>query len=889
MALSQLTSSDVGAPAREIINRAIAEADKVGGLAALLAALQIRLAPYEDLVGSAPDRPGDAKTLFTRVMTGAPKLRPALDRGTIEDGGELGQVLRISGADADPVSGYIDIAQRRAYYAQPGRSYLLQAAFARFQNPSDPEQNAIELRLQNLSGTFGQVSDVRLGNPYPAVISDGAYFLNVFIGKEGSPGTLEYVIPRTSRYLVPHIRIYGNGQQTDIGSLRLYDVTDALSGGADISAIIARLVRLESGQAYGVIYASNWDDLKPRIGRIEGAAAEVPDSDGGTHTDPVTGLVVPNPGKYSYSSNPAGWKWTSVTSAKQAALELARSAARYWSRPGEGITNWTADTTLPPSAASPLAAAGAFSTPTGASGKALRITGAAAATTLAWVRLEDTAVQEFTVNLSRFANDPDSASNAPLFRLRPFDNFGAAMDDVLLPSDPLLAADGTKSFSFKASRLAGLGTRDLPAGARYVRLVIKGQGTTGALDIYSVELNGQSLSNAPFFTEEFVAEDSVLMFDASANMFKKWQKAELEKYLIGPKLLDCEPVLFAPGTEDVLIAPSLDGGIVGNVRIQNVSTSDTIAIAFGGRTAAIAGAGSFTFGPGAGRDFDRVEQGRVGIVSSNANGSPITCVFTTTGLKDPNANRRADKHLARYGGTTLLTPPRRVAITDFYNYLYDNKWIAATASGGAIFVGRSTGNFDSLIDWSHADRLFGRPTPLNSAAFPDTDFGGTTFNGNNAIDTTQACLAEAKLKHWMLVYTDTVLQNTAKIAAGSVNYAIGTNRTTTTSAVRSGKNLIVPITGNVQGGLQGFKRESNDGVRFYKNDTQKTDIAQVFEDTTFGTQTPYIGAVHGLQGITLGATQKIELMMMGQNTTFTDAMWDSLFVAFNKFRDALGG
>ncbi|MCC0806499.1 hypothetical protein FPV16_09755 [Methylobacterium sp. W2] len=889
MALSQLTSSDVGAPAREKLNLAIAEADKVGGLAAVLAALQIRLAPYEDLVGSAPDRPGDAKTLFTRVMTGAPKLRPALDRGTIEDGGELGQVLRISGADADPVSGYIDIAQRRAYYAQPGRSYLLQAAFARFQNPSDPEQNAIELRLQNLSGTFGQVSDVRLGNPYPAVAADGPYFLNVFIGKEGAPGTLEYTVPRTARYMVPHLRIYGNGQQTDIGSLRLYDVTDALSGGADISAIIARLVRLESGQAYGVIYAANWDDLKPRIGRIEGAAAEVPDSDGGTHTDPVTQLVVPNGGKYGYTTNPAGWRWVAVTNAKQAALELARSAARYWSRPGEGITTWTADTTAQPSAANPLSAAGAFSLAGGVSGKALRITGAAAATTIAWVRLEDIAVQEFVATISRAVNDPDSASNAPLFRFRAFDNFGVDLGDILLPSDPLLVVDGAKLFSFKASRVAGLGTRDLPAGTRYVRLIIKGQGTTGALDIYSVDLNGQGLSNAPFFTEEFVDEDSVVMFDASANAFKKWQKAELEKYLIGPKLLDCEPVLFAPGTEDVLIAPSLDSGIVGNVRIQNVSATDKIAIAFGGKTAVIEGPGGYTFGPGAGRDFGRIRQGRVGIVSSNPNGSAITCEFTTTGLKDPNANRRADKHLARYGGTTLLSAPRRAAITDLYNYLYEDKWLDATGNGGAIFVGRSTGNFDSLIDWSHADRLFGRPDPLNAAAYPDTDFGGTTFNGNNAIDTAQAIVPSAKLKHWMIVYTDTVLQSVSKISAGSANFAVGTNRTTSTSTVRSGKNLIVPITGNVQGGLQGFKRESNDGIRFYKNDTQKTDIAQVFEDTTFGTQTPYIGAVHGLSGISLGAAQKIELMMFGQNTTFTDAQWDRLFVAFNKFRDALGG
>lgn len=333
MALPQLTSADAGAAARAKINAGIAEADKVSGLAAILAALQVQLAPYTDLVGSDPNRPGDAKTLFTRVMTGSPKLRPAIDKGTIENGGDLGQVLRISGADTDPGLGYIDVAPRRIYHVRPGRAYLVHYEFARFQDPTDPEQNALELRLQNLNANFSQVSNVRLGDAYAPTTGNGAFFIDIFIGKAGAPGTPIYTVPNTACYVVPFFRVYGNGQQTDLGAVRLYDVSDALAGGADIASIIARVAKLEVSQSSNVIYATNWaTDLSPRSGRIAGAGAEVQDSDTGSHTDPVTGATVPNAGKYQWSVSPAGWKWVGISNARQAALFI-----------GQGIPTVTAE------------------------------------------------------------------------------------------------------------------------------------------------------------------------------------------------------------------------------------------------------------------------------------------------------------------------------------------------------------------------------------------------------------------------------------------------------------------------------------------------------------------------------------------------------------------
>lgn len=325
MALSPLTSSDAEALARDKLNQAIAEADKVGGIGAALAALQITLAPYLDLVGGTPNRPGDSRTLFTKDKLGSPKTRAPIDKGVVADGGELGQVLRISGADTDPASGYIDVSPRRAYYMRPGRAYLVRHAFARFQDPTDPEQNAVELRFQNLSASFGQVSNVRLGSAYAPAVTDGPYFVDTFIGKAGAPGTPSYVVPPSSAYGVPYFRVYGNGHQTDLGEVWLYDVSDALAGGADIASIIARVARLEVTQSANVIFATSWADLAGRTGRVAGAGAEVPDSDTGTHTDPITGAAnTPNAGRYQWSVSPAGWRWVSLTTAKQAALFIGQ-------------------------------------------------------------------------------------------------------------------------------------------------------------------------------------------------------------------------------------------------------------------------------------------------------------------------------------------------------------------------------------------------------------------------------------------------------------------------------------------------------------------------------------------------------------------------------------
>lgn len=668
-------------------------------------------------------------------------------------------------------------------------------------------------------------------------------------------------------------------------------IADVATLKTTVAPLPGRIATLENNQRYKLVTRQTYAEFAALTLAADTTYA-VSEQDTGTHAGIASELgysggQVPNSGQFSAIGSPlvlrrvADAGTAAIPGIQASFAQLARATNDY--RPSDVLDAWTNSALFGDTAPS-IALGPTYSLVDAADGKALRV---ASGSTVGVGPKHASPfyvgeTYEYTAYWSRATDGSDATVN---MRLRGFAADGSSVGTMSLLSRSLLVADGFKADPIQVT---GAAIKAAMPTAVTVREYVSRSSTGGTFDLSDIRRSPQSLANAPFFTEEFTADDSILMFNASANRFEKWPKQEWEKYVLGPARRDCKTVTYAPGIEDFLIVPPSDGGIIENVRIQNVSKEDTIAISFADLPAAINMGGAYTFGPGAGRDFDRIPQGRVGIVSSNPLGSPITCDFTTTGTSDPNDAIKAIRHLLRFQGETLLSAPRRAAITNFYNYLDSAGWIEATTANGAIFVGRSTGNFDSFIDWTHPGVNFGRPAPLNDAAFPDTDFGGTTFNGNNAIDTEVSCVPSAKLKHFMIVYTDTTLQGVSKISAGSANFAVGTNRTTTTTTVRSGKNIVVPVTG-VQGGLQGFKRESNDGIRFYKNNTQKTDIAQTFDDTTFGTQTPYIGAVHGLDGIQLGATQKIELMIMGQNNTFTDAMWDSLYAAFTTFRNALGG
>lgn len=1072
MALSPIEGTDQGVVARTKVNNAFKLVDAIklqsdsveaetDSIAAALAALQIQLAPYQDLVGGNPDRPGDSRTLFTASLAGAPKGRPAIEKGTVEDGGELGQVLRISGSDADPVLGYVHVAPRRAYYVRQGRTYLVRHSFARFQDPSDPLQHAVELRIQNLNGAFGSINSIRLGDAYAPAKADGPYFVDTFIGKPGAPGSPQIVINSGASYVVPYFRVYGNGHQTDLGEIGLYDVSDALSGGADITSILARLTQLEAGRAAGVIYATSWNDLKDRVGKADGVGAETPEGDIGTHTDPVSGATVPNAGRFSYSVSPAGWRYVGPTGLSAIApltasiARLSRATATYrpsdvldawtasplngdtapsialgaayslvdapdgkalriaagttvgvgpkhadpfyvgqtyeyavaWSRPtdgtdpevrlylrgynpdgsaiasvrllltrsllaadgfkvdtaritgaaikaamptavvvrpyifrpvsggpldvsaittrtldpallsiqstryfaypGEAIETWTSDITASPAAASPLVPTGAFSLVTGVAGKALRLTGVANAGPMALVRLEDGETYDFVVRVSRAVDDPVPANNTPLFRFRTFDNAGVDAGVVFLPSAPVLAADGVRTFTFRASRTAGLGTANLPAGTRYLRPYVTGAGTTGAIDIYAIDRVSSGGSGAPATIDELADDDGLLVWDASAQ--KNAQVllpkliAQLEAKMAAPPVFWFKGPKTASKTEDTLIAAPDAGVMIQNVRFQNKSRTAYVALGFAGSPATLEEGGSYLFGPGQGRDFDIIPPGRVGIIS-DTDLSPITCEFASTTSSDPNSKSKVAAHLARFTG--VMTDPQRKAVGDFYQVLLESGWVEMCAGNGSIWVGRASGNPDGLLDWARPTRTF-TPITINSATAPSTSFAGTVFNGSNAIDTLVTPLASAVNKHSMFVGADQADAGSTKAATGNTTIRVAPNRTATVTTLYAGGGSLL-VTAGARGGLQGYTRSNNALIRFYRNGNLKIDVDDVSDDPNLGSQTIYIGGLHALSGLTLGYTGTLEFQAQTYGAVPSDEMVNRLDAGLAVFRAALG-
>ncbi|MAN12104.1 MAG: hypothetical protein CMN63_06785 [Sphingobium sp.] len=198
--------------------------------------LDARVNPVEALIPRAPERAGDARALFSTVTTGDPLGRAPVSVGSVVATAGYGAALRLAGADVDPVAGYVDIAPRIAVPIYPGRTYRLTYRIARAADPADPANNGVELRWQNLNQNKNNVSNVRLGDVLTPVVADGVVTYSFVIGKDGAPGDLDYVVPPSAVYGLPFVRIFGNGQQTDLIAIEPpEDITDL--GGVDVGGL----------------------------------------------------------------------------------------------------------------------------------------------------------------------------------------------------------------------------------------------------------------------------------------------------------------------------------------------------------------------------------------------------------------------------------------------------------------------------------------------------------------------------------------------------------------------------------------------------------------------------------------------------------------------------
>lgn len=182
-------------------------------------------------------RPGENRALWSSDVSGAPEDRTPLAAGSATQNAD-GMVLRLTGADADPGTGYIDVAPRRAFAVEPNRVYRVRAAVRRAVDPADPMGHGVELRQRNLSAAKAGVSNVALAGAIALTVADGRVEITALVCRGTPPAGLSvYGISATVRYVTPFLRIYGNGATTDIELIDWADVTEDQTAALDIAAL----------------------------------------------------------------------------------------------------------------------------------------------------------------------------------------------------------------------------------------------------------------------------------------------------------------------------------------------------------------------------------------------------------------------------------------------------------------------------------------------------------------------------------------------------------------------------------------------------------------------------------------------------------------------------
>ncbi|SES05307.1 hypothetical protein [Rhizobium sp. NFR03] len=249
------TDSEVAVAINAALASYATDAEVSAAVTALQAALTVvitssdtALSSSNSLLGQAFARPGDARVLFSSALTGSALSRAPITAGIVVPSADLGSVLRIRGVDTDDVAGYVDVARRIDFAIDPGRAYLVSATIDRNADPSDPANNAVEIRWQNLNANKASVSNVRLGDILLPTVAGGPLRVSFLIGKAGAPGTLAYTIPPSAIYGLPLVRVYGNGAETDVASIDVRDVTDDISGGTELAEIINRIAEEEEAR-----------------------------------------------------------------------------------------------------------------------------------------------------------------------------------------------------------------------------------------------------------------------------------------------------------------------------------------------------------------------------------------------------------------------------------------------------------------------------------------------------------------------------------------------------------------------------------------------------------------------------------------------------------------
>lgn len=583
----------------------------------------------------------------------------------------------------------------------------------------------------------------------------------------------------------------------------------------------AQITALQTGQKSDRITRGAYADFAGMT-LVADATYEVLDRDTGTHPgiasedgyNPDTGRV-PNAGIFIPKKSPLVLRQIGGTSAGAVPGLVADRdtllATRQVMRPGENPRGWTTNVAAAPSAASPLALGGAFSTGAAVGGRSLRMAGSAQVGPIAANWIQPGAIYDAEILVSRTVLDASENRVLPRIRALGLDQVELPGGEgvIALPAVTLATVDELVSIKTSISTVPGAAALTFPrATGGYARVYLSAAGATnGEVAISELSIGRQvksvldALKSAPVDLN-LASTDRLAKIDANGTVLSITPVSSLIALIesIAMPATYAFPASMTVGTDPVVVVDDiLDDNVLVEVSGQNISSSGRLAIAAGGATPSFDTPGSNIILPGQPFTLTRPVPGRVKIIADSA-GVKATLNFATAKDRNSNAAMATDRHMARYSAN--LSAAQRSGLRDLYGGLFSDRLI-----GKAIrfWMGCAPSVSSIRFDWADATRLFA----MNSA--PATNWLGTTFDGvDDYFDMggNVASLAGAT-SHTLAVWTDTTVQTAGRQAAGDRNVRIGPNRTNTTTTGTDYGGATSVVTGGL-GGLQCITRRNAD-------------------------------------------------------------------------------
>lgn len=370
-------------------------------------------------------------------------------------------------------------------------------------------------------------------------------------------------------------------------------------------------------------------------------------------------------------------------------------------------------------------------------------------------------------------------------------------------------------------------------------------------------------------------EGYVLVFDPATATFVL-RPADDIGGLMSLKYYDESTIIGTAATE--LLEADSD---IRRITIQNLSTTESIAIAFTGSAPVING-GGITLAPGGVLSEDNMPAGAVNAIASAA-GVPITVYVGTKG-NAPNWSRRAAALIARSSIAATLPTAYTAAVRELYRRLDGAKVLK-----DALYFHVLTG-YDaefSAFDWS---RKAGALSPVGSPVH--TRYVGWALDGSTQhLMTGRKWTDQAKVtvaNVAMMVWADATINSNAKYAISSGDTGILANTSSSGHIAKAVSTGADPITGSTPGGMLLVQRQEAARASFTKNGAAKK-ILERASNTPLTAYEHVIGSIQTGTGPTTAGHWAGTPKFAYAGPALNDAQQAEVYAACNAYLTTIGG